>query len=532
PVNNSNQIEFTLLEGDYMEPIITSKVTFDVKEARGLIAKVSSSLGAIQTPAGRIVSRTVILTGQNEVPIMIVNEKGERIEKIPMIDAVNLDGKNMGKDKFHDDPFRITLEFQNFFAEPIEKVEATILLDGRAYFLSMEEEYTNSGVLKGNYLDIVFELYFEKTAVPPPPPPALTSFREQYFKINQLFINGENFLKDNFEIPQYILNEKRIASNMIVKDEDIENLDQRQFVSKNSKFKILINETGNNSDEIEVVVNTFFSNGKYAKRTNYIKLYKTVYGAFESEYFYLTGNDYVGSIVKMNGEDYKVIKVDYLKENFDRLEIVYNLRKLRPKTGKLMYAVLDFNFWEQSYIFGEEIFKETIEIMEDLLGYSVTVDLSPTKEKFLSEVGKNKFSSYYINCHGTHDLPNIDPKFYSIVLGNNRSEIDTEDISNLNLKQSEFIFFNSCGSGLPSDYNLDFDFPSGFNTETYFGWNFSIIPIDVLVIGKKFFEKCSEVKSDKLNYTLLEAIIEATKNYPKYKGNWTFFGNENLILND
>ncbi|MFA5480667.1 MAG: hypothetical protein WC337_11645, partial [Candidatus Muiribacteriota bacterium] len=28
PVNNSNQIEFTLLEGDYMEPIITAKVTF------------------------------------------------------------------------------------------------------------------------------------------------------------------------------------------------------------------------------------------------------------------------------------------------------------------------------------------------------------------------------------------------------------------------------------------------------------------------------------------------------------------------
>ncbi|MFA5480588.1 MAG: hypothetical protein WC337_11245, partial [Candidatus Muiribacteriota bacterium] len=85
PVNNSNQIEFTLLGGNYMEPIITAKVTFDVKETRGL---------------NRIVSRTVELTGQNKVPIMIVDRNGERVKRIPMVDSSNLDGYDMGKDPF------------------------------------------------------------------------------------------------------------------------------------------------------------------------------------------------------------------------------------------------------------------------------------------------------------------------------------------------------------------------------------------------------------------------------------------------
>ena len=38
----------------------------------------------------------VELTGQNEVPIMIVNEKGERINEIPPINPYNLEGVGMG----------------------------------------------------------------------------------------------------------------------------------------------------------------------------------------------------------------------------------------------------------------------------------------------------------------------------------------------------------------------------------------------------------------------------------------------------
>ena len=50
--------------------------------------------GSAQT---RVVSREFTLEGDNQVPIMIVNEEDRRIKNIPMINPHNLEGIGMGE---------------------------------------------------------------------------------------------------------------------------------------------------------------------------------------------------------------------------------------------------------------------------------------------------------------------------------------------------------------------------------------------------------------------------------------------------
>ncbi|MCK9477586.1 MAG: hypothetical protein M0R46_16850 [Candidatus Muirbacterium halophilum] len=50
--------------------------------------------GSAQT---RVVSREFSIEGDNQVPIMIVNEDDRRIKNIPMINPHNLEGVGMGE---------------------------------------------------------------------------------------------------------------------------------------------------------------------------------------------------------------------------------------------------------------------------------------------------------------------------------------------------------------------------------------------------------------------------------------------------
>ncbi|MCK9477582.1 MAG: hypothetical protein M0R46_16830 [Candidatus Muirbacterium halophilum] len=110
--NNSTQADFTLYKGDFMDIIVTAKVDFSVAERSG----------------SRTVSREFSIEGDNQVPIMIVNEDDRRIKNIPMINPHNLEGVGMGESLYAGDPLHLSLKFLSEYTDnKSDEIEAMIL---------------------------------------------------------------------------------------------------------------------------------------------------------------------------------------------------------------------------------------------------------------------------------------------------------------------------------------------------------------------------------------------------------------------
>ena len=92
-----------------MDIIVTAKVDFSVAENRWVrLNSVGVKEGSAQT---RVVPREFSLEGDNQVPIMIVNEDDRRIKKISSINPSNIDGIGLGESPEIYEPFKVTVKF-------------------------------------------------------------------------------------------------------------------------------------------------------------------------------------------------------------------------------------------------------------------------------------------------------------------------------------------------------------------------------------------------------------------------------------
>ncbi|MFA7578246.1 MAG: hypothetical protein WC002_09300 [Candidatus Muiribacteriota bacterium] len=213
------------------------------------------------------------LTGQNEVPIMIVNEKGERINEIPPINPYNLEGVGMGYPDNYADPIKFTIKFLNEYTDNQKGKFELLLLNpvmGNNFEIIMEESEVNSRIFKGEYKfendsgEIETDIYELKLNYPIPYPDIILKVGEkrneiikkpaiiEYIKINSILINdfdGNKIIEDEEQLkitiwtaPDYSNNKNTnyILSNMISTPEKTAKADQLKYISKDSMFRIKI----------------------------------------------------------------------------------------------------------------------------------------------------------------------------------------------------------------------------------------------------------------------------------------------------
>ena len=442
-----------------MEPIITAKVSFDVKETRGM---------------NRIVSRTVELTGQNEVPIMIVNEKGERINEIPPINPYNLEGVGMGLSPFSYDLIKVNLQFlQEYTDNKIDEIMMTLVEPGigLSHTVKMIETETDSRIFINEIPainqdndpdnDIDFDTFEIKIKYPLPYPQIIQrgeSFKKitsdsceiEYIKKNDKYLNDynndgeiqkeEKILLPIWKGPDYSVQDGQktpyLLSNLVFNKENVKPLSQKQFIPENSKFKIRLRMSEQemrriNRDTVEIVLKI----KKDKKEEEYRIKAQKLKNMFETGHIFLiSAKNYDGFYKGKDGNYYyptqeigsaliQVIKIDDIDNlNFYQMDIKPDIPTPSQITksfkNDLFYAMYAYyqgvtknELGGYTFFNAYDPFMDVVKTVETELEYAAIVDMSPTKES-IGEVLKaesgndrynHKFKILYFDGHGNYN---------------------------------------------------------------------------------------------------------------------------------
>ncbi|MCK9477833.1 MAG: hypothetical protein M0R46_18110, partial [Candidatus Muirbacterium halophilum] len=530
---NSTQADFTLYKGNFMDIIISAKVDFSVAEKRWVrLNSAGVKEGSAQT---RVVSREFSIEGDNQVPIMIVNEDDRRIKNIPMINPHNLEGIGMGESPYAGDLLHLSLKFLSEYTDnKADEIEAMILDPhySLSHHVILKETGNDSRIFATEIPevnldddpdnDVAYDSFEVKINYPLPYPQIIQSVGEsrsriladsceiEYVKkngeiINDLDDDGEIQEKErlNFPVwqgPDYEENEVKpyYISNMVYNQEDVKSLDQTQFIAKNSKYRIKVIDKKDRGERILVEM----LSGAWHKL---LELFKEKENIYYSDMFYCVPEEYSDDKVEIKGLKYGVIKVDNSEElnlfivkyqNFDKF-----MRVKEP------IIVVNSNHSQgQPEKFNEYI----VSILVNKYNLNVIYDKSLLKSELFDYLKKG--NSFYFTGHGK--LKNKNQNFYGFSLEGN--DINESEINNLFIdfkeiettgKKFDMVFFNCCGSGLlPGVQEIN----RIFNPRILFGWDsyISINTGDPFLFGATIFKVGIEPQNE--NIKVLD-LIEKTK---------------------
>ena len=549
PVRIKNT-DFTLYKGNFMDIIVTAKVDFAVSERSG----------------SRTVSREFSLEGDNQVPIMIVNEDDRRIKNIPMINPHNLEGVGMGESPYAGDLLHLSLKFLSEYTDnKADEIEAMILdphyslshhvilketgNDIRIFATEIPEVNQDDkkrgvrpnsvGVKEGSAQTPAYDSFEVKINYPLPYPQIIQSVGEsrsriladsceiEYVKKNGEIINdfdddGEIQEKERLHFPvwqgpDYEENEVKpyYISNMVYNQEDVKSLDQTQFIAKNSKFyvKVLVEENSNErnrkisiTDKIGYEIGCFLEEvGLIHGYTHSHKILKTIKPIMYVPYTYK--ND----CLTINGEENIVCKVyDDTDETTPFLIEFENYKK--KSNYKKIFLFLKSSLGPKD---SEEKFKEMknqiINICKDKLDYTVIVDESLTGFEFYNYI--NYGDILYYNGHGGDFNYSDNDEFLGFTVDEYldlssltyklQNVIFTKDIEKI-INKYDFVFMNCCFSGLEPGNN---ELSNALNTKNYLGWNIRVNSRYADDFGFFFFNKFYEENDYKgaIKYSLEES---------------------------
>ena len=543
---NSTQADFTLYKGNFMDIIISAKVDFSVAERIG----------------SRTVSREFTLEGDNQVPIMIVNEDDRRIKNIPMINPHNLEGIGMGESPYAGDPLHLSLKFLSEYTDnKADEIEAMILdpYYSLSHHVVLKETGDDTRIFRTEIPevnqddnpdnDVAYDSFEVKINYPLPYPQIIThrsladSCEIEYVKKNGEIINdfdddGEIQEKERLHFPVWQgpdyedeerwvrLNSASVKegsaqtqnyyiSNMVFTKEQCKPLDQTQFIAKNAKFyvKVLVEENSNErnrkisiTDKIGYEIGCFLEEvGLIHGYTHSHKILKTIKPIMYVPYTYK--ND----CLTINGEENIVCKVyDDTDETTPFLIEFENYKK--KSNYKKIFLFLKSSLGPKE---SDEKFKEMknqiINICKDKLDYTVIVDESLTGFEFYNYI--NYGDILYYNGHGGDFNYSDNDEFLGFTVDEYldlssltyklQNVIFTKDIEKI-INKYDFVFMNCCFSGLePGNDELS----NALNTKNYLGWNIRVNSRYADDFGFFFFNKFYEENDYKgaIKYSLEES---------------------------
>ena len=424
--------------------------------------------GSAQT---RVVSREFSLEGDNQVPIMIVNEDDRRIKNIPMINPHNLEGVGMGESPYAGDPLHLSLKFLSEYTDnKADEIEAMILDPhySLSHHVVLKETGNDTRIFATEIPevnqdddpdnDVTYDSFEVKINYPLPYPQIIEKVGEsrerimadsceiEYVKKNGEIINdfdddGEIQEKERLHFPvwqgpDYEENDVKpyYISNMVFTQEQCKPLDQTQFLNENKRFKIKVYYKNSDRNEIFIDLNTLSVNNDNNEAT-VIEEYKNIKLENIGNNMYIS--DFcigtIGDIGKQNRD------FDYYKYSFkmsfnnvfnllstkNRIQVKVNQIKKEIGNGKYpAYAVFAMHNLENGEIISNDgstelPFKTQLAWFFDLvrninsLEYNVNADFSGTREEFFENVVDKEL--IYICAHGNEESINL----YSIEKNNN-----------------------------------------------------------------------------------------------------------------
>ena len=501
--NDSSKAEFTLVEGDFMDIIITAKVKINFKELQERYASVE-------------IPQHIEIEGDNQVPVMLVNEEGRRITVIPMINPENLEGINMGSSSSENEEFFCSVEFlTDYSLQTVDKCKFLFVKDEEAdtQVIELEETTQNSGIFRGyNKENDLIEIYI---SFPLQNDNGIPTLRESSDSTIEYVKKNNEYVSENpLNIPAYDNNGSLYISNLIINDNETESLDQEQFIPDDAIFYIKMIDDDLSADETYINLKASDINNREniaVKLTKKAGYYISGAKAFVEEKY----NNYNNIMLKNKNVEFLISP---FQDEFavPVLYAIYKDKYIKIGNGnKNAYMIKCWGLREK--------LSEFINCAENLmrLGFSITLDNSPTKEEFEKNI--DSIDLLYTFSHGyidQEDVFNGTQLFGNLIIYSNENflkGIGKDMISYKSFQNKDYhyklVFFNGCSTGDEDFYKK---FLENFTAETYIGWKEPVNPIDASNLAEKFFEYAN-TKDEGKYLTVAEALLKAYNElFPEY----------------
>ena len=331
---------------------------------------------------------------------MIVNEKGERIEKLQIMNPEFIEGKGLGEGEYDKSPAHINIAFMTEYREDFPAEIEIVFLEKNyptAHKLKLKETGNDTRIFKSyDYAENV-EL---KINHPSPYPTIIITSREdeqakiEYIKLNDNILNdlnGDGVIQNDEIIklpilkspdysnlsPEEILSTKRISeinyllSNISSSDE-ISNHEQIDYVPENYKFYVKIKPSEinrNGSDTIIAYIPIENMKEKiilFKKDDSYYSDAIVLVNSFNSKYIEKEGDDYYFNY----GSKFPKTRIIKPEKYQGTLEIEYkNFKTL--KELEIFFSLVIKNFRETP---SNDVMLTARDVSK--LGYQTITDLS------------------------------------------------------------------------------------------------------------------------------------------------------------
>ncbi|MCK9476420.1 MAG: hypothetical protein M0R46_10890, partial [Candidatus Muirbacterium halophilum] len=510
---NSTQADFTLYKGNFMDIIVSAKVDFSVAEKRWVRL---NSAGVKESSAQtRVVSREFSIEGDNQVPIMIVNEDDRRIKNIPMINPDDLEGITSGDCNVSENKIFADLKLlTNYSVNVKDKFEFSFSDNetGKTYSGIAEETENNSYIYEGTDKDgRAVEFYMPK----PIQQNIIIASRKNLLdngEIQSIRIDEQSISDESMNVGFYDNGEQKYFSNMVIENQ--ESLNQEEFINKNSIFKIKVLSNEDLGDKITGKLKIGDNENYYI---NEVELYK------EKTDKRLAFSTYILASSVIVAFEYSI--KDVVLKNKRRRIIKGGLNNIKNSVYFLFNKMQEYkeigSYNKIAYMgkaFGRASFYDDFENIAKLinnLDYTVRLDHSLTKREFIDNINNSEI--LYIFSHGTiGDIYDNDDGIIRTgklkVFVEKKDDIDIDHIlisykdfidKNPNFK---LVFFNGCDLGKPEWREK---FLEVLNTKIYISWVRPVNSTEASYFAKKFFELLNQKDEENDEYfTVRKALLK------------------------
>ncbi|MDD2715987.1 MAG: tetratricopeptide repeat protein [Candidatus Wallbacteria bacterium] len=495
--------------GDFLDTILTAKCRIDARF--GVLRGISSEIW---------------LEGDNQAPVSLVNELGQRLARIPIYCP------NSGIDKGespYNNQIELSINFKTDFSIDVtDEIQMCFLdengMDVRDIYLNETQKDSRDFVSE----DSKFEVKLES-------PTPLDSKDVSYFKPGQNLMKFSLKLSDDtimMQIPIWRAPTKNrkdlyFASNIFFERGTCGFEDQEQFIPTNSKFFVKIIDKSNSPSVFVKLKSSIDSVDK-------IECTRVRKNSFLSEPFYLVPQDFGNKKITISGKEYSVLKGNPALGGIDQKDIgvEYQFSDVISKSGsKTLFdrfftqskgnayatrALSGAQYWQCFFALPKYIL--TYFKIKDL-NYSVVGDASATLDEFKEDFIKNKFSIFYFLGHGIKTIyPNGKYEFSGICMYKNYNQVqgigtgrpDTLEISDIpSGTKCPFVFLNACHTGV-AEGKRD-DYIKAFGANVYVGWTFNQVPSFAMRFGNSFFYFCKKQKGVSEAPSITQAAKEGIK---------------------
>ncbi|MCK9477824.1 MAG: hypothetical protein M0R46_18065 [Candidatus Muirbacterium halophilum] len=536
-----------------MDIIVTAKVDFSVAEKRWVRL---NSAGVKESSAQtRVVSREFSIEGDNQVPIMIVNEDDRRINRLSFIYADDLDGASKGILPLYKNKINVNMFFEKgYFDNKIDKLIYEIWDNesSKGYSGTLTETGVDSRIFKDEQVELKIEFPFPVHGNLPTI--AMRDDIDMKAVLGYININGQDVTQDKIEMPFYHLNSDGFyhLSNLVLKKDEFPNNDIREYIPVQAKFRVLyVSEKDPGMDILQgkLQIGESFSYKfplkKDKNKSGHVYMSDNmiiIRSVNEKDLIYENGRKYM----MINDKKYEVVLLTDFQGVFPysfsvlvgSITEVETVKKYNDKVAYTMYSLYNQirkdengDYYEVKDKKDDYELKQYEAIKKNIykMGFQILPDDSPTFNKFSDKSSsKQEIGIFYYDGHGEvksydKEIPGylqdkeqflngdraVDlPEIFMFLNEENMSiqNMTAHNPATLGKWQAppiDLVYFNCCLVGMEMQW-----FKKYFNAKCAVGYKFEVFDKDINDIANYFFENFDKLDSEKEEYRRVYDVIK------------------------